>query len=324
MKIRHVLAMIPVYKMLSQKYHRFLNRERYTTYGTEHPDKIYYIIGQDDRNCGLWWITNKVIMHLAYADKKGYIPIVDYKHFLTQYHNEGEYGKINVWEKFFKQPMGISLGDISRSKNIILSDRYDSPSKEYLMGNTDFYTDKKKREYFRAIFAKYINFSETSIEYLESVKNRIIPENAYVLGVLCRGTDYLLKKPKNHPIQPAPSEVIELVTAKMHELNYDYVFLATEDADILHTFKDYFGEKLLYIDQERVCAAEMTNENKVMNVNIKKNKDRYLMGLKYLSATYILSKCNGFIAGRCGGTKGVLLMTKGFEYEYIYDLGLYK
>ena len=95
----------------------------------------------------------------------------------------------------------------------------------------------------------------------------------------------------------------------------DYIFLATEDADILSLFKESFPNNLLYLDQKRVSHEEMQNVERVMSVNVKINDNRYEMGLNYLAATYILSKCDCFIGGRTGGTKGVLLMTKGFEYE---------
>lgn len=263
-------------------------------------------------------------MHIAYAEEKGYIPVVDYLTFQTQYHMPSEIGKVNVWEKFFEQPSNIDLKDISQSKNIILSDQYSAPNKKYLMGNTDFYTDLNRREYFREIFAKYIRFTkETENLLLEERRKEIIPYNKKVLGILCRGTDYLLKRPKNHPIQPQPQTVISMAKEALNKYECDYIFLATEDADILSLFKESFPNKLLYIDQKRVSHEEMKNVERVMAVNVKINDNRYEMGLNYLTATYILSKCNCFIGGRTGGTKGVLLMTKGFEYEYIFNLGFY-
>lgn len=323
MRLKNYLKNNKIYVMLSNLKRRIQYRERKTSYGNQDPHKVFYIIGQNDNTCGLWWIINKVIMHIAYADEKGYIPVVDYLTFQTQYHMPNEIGKVNVWEKFFEQPSNVGLKDISKSKNIILSDQYSAPNKKYLMGNTDFYTDINRREYFRKIFNKYIRFNAKTLFLLEERRREIIPNNKRVLGVLCRGTDYLLKRPKNHPIQPQPETVISIAKDALKKYKCDYIFLATEDADILSLFMESFPNELLCVDQKRVSHEEMQKEERVMSVNVKINNNRYEMGLNYLTATYILSKCDCFIGGRTGGTKGVLLMTKGFEYEYIFNLGFY-
>lgn len=324
MRIKRFIINRPFSSLLLEKYWDFKNRERKTSYGPENASKTYYVIGQTDLSCGLWWITNKVLMHLAYADEKGYIPIVDLLNYHTQYHNSDEIGKVNVWEKFYEQPADVNLDYISNSQNIIISDKRAAPAKKYLMGNTDFYTDPNRLNYFRILYHKYIKFSKPTLEYLEGVRLSIIPANARVLGVLCRGTDYLQKKPRNHPVQPDPSVVIEMVKHVLCDKCCEYVFLATEDNDILDLFRNEFGEKLLYINQKRISAEDMKDEIFVINISASRTNDRYTMGLEYLSATYILSKCNCFIGGRTGGTKGVLLMSDEFEYKYIFDLGLYK
>lgn len=324
MEIKKRLSTNRLYILLSNIKRHYIGRERHLSYGNKNPDITYYIIGQDDMSCGLWWIINKVLMHIAYADDRGYVPIVDYLNFKTQYHNPHEIGAINVWEKFFEQPCGIALNDIQNCKNVILSDHYPAPTPKYLMGNTDFYTDFNKQTYFNSLFHKYIKFEHNTNTYLENIRKSIIPANSRVLGVLCRGTDYSLKRPIGHPIQPLPEDVMDKAEGIMKEYNCDYIFLATEDSDILNIFVDRFHQQLLYVDQQRVSREDMKNVDKVMQANVKINTDRYKMGLDYLCATYILSKCNCFIAGRCGGTKGVLLMTSGFEYKYIYDLGFFE
>ena len=323
-KIYRFLIKIPVIKNIISYYVHYSSKERRTCYGKENPDKTFYIIGQKERMGGLWWIVNKVIMHLAYADEKGFIPIIDYKHFWTQYHNPGELNKVNVWEKFFMQPASYSLDDIKHSANIIISDKYPAPSSKYLMGNKEFYEDSARLEYFRKIFKKYVRFNSTTYELLEKKRKEIVPDDTKVLGVLCRGTDYIIRKPKNHPVQPEPSTVVEMSQKVMKEKECDYVFLATEDEDILNLFKKTFGSKLLYVNQRRVTKKQLDGQKYMVDVNKSVDGDKYQMGLDYLTSTYILSKCDCFIGGRTGGTKGVLLMRDKFEYEYIFDLGFYE
>lgn len=192
------------------------------------------------------------------------------------------------------------------------------------MGNTEFYDNPVRLKYFQDIFKRYIRFSRETEMKLQEMRDSVMPQDVKILGVLCRGTDYLLKKPKNHPVQPEPQVVIKDAEAIMKKYGCDYVFLATEDQDILDMFKSHFGTKLKYIKQNRVTHEQMKNVNRLMSISSKSNRDKYLMGVEYLSATYILSKCHCFIGGRCGGTKGVLLMNDNFEYKFIYNLGFYE
>lgn len=45
----------------------------------QNADKTFYVIGWNDEGGGLFWIVNKVCMHIAYALDHGYIPVVDLK-----------------------------------------------------------------------------------------------------------------------------------------------------------------------------------------------------------------------------------------------------
>ena len=320
----YLIKSIPFIQTAFNYYFDIKNREKEVCYGNENPNNFFYVIGLPDFACGIWWIINKVIMHIAYAEDHGYLPVVDMLHYHTQYHNPEDINEINVWEKFFEQPLSVSLDDISKSKHVILSCKKDVPNDKYLMGNTEFYDNPVRLKYFQDIFKRYIRFSRETEMKLQEMRDSVMPQDVKILGVLCRGTDYLLKKPKNHPVQPEPQVVIKDAEAIMKKYGCDYVFLATEDQDILDMFKSHFGTKLKYIKQNRVTHEQMKNVNRLMSISSKSNRDKYLMGVEYLSATYILSKCHCFIGGRCGGTKGVLLMNDNFEYKFIYNLGFYE
>lgn len=307
---------------ISSLYFKLKLRERKKSWGPENEDKTFYVIGSNNRNGGLWWLVNITLNHLNYADEKGYIPVVDYKNYWTQYTTRESYRKDNVWEYFFAQPGGYSLEQISKSKNIIINKKDASPEDKYLMGH--FYDDPPRIERFRYLFRKYIKFNEETRDYLDNLCNSVIGDKRTV-GVLCRGTDYVMVKPKNHPIQPDTETVIEDTRKVMKEYCCTHVFIATEDQDILDSFKTEFGECLLYLEQERLSKKGMGKDSWLADEkkkhNIEQNKRK--AGLDYMAATYILSRCTCYIGGRTGGSKGVLIMTKGFEFEKTYNLGLY-
>ncbi len=325
MDITYIKKFLPFRKQLYKLKKSYLGKEKRVSYGLENPNISFYVIGQEDTCGGLFWLINKVVMHIGYAIDKGYIPVVDFLHYKTQYSTKENYGKINLWELFFEQPCGYNLEAIGNSKNIIINKMTPAPHKKYLMGQYEFYNQPKRIEYFRDIFHKYIKFNKTTKSILTKTYNDITKGETNIIGVLCRGTDYIILKPKGHPIQPSQEMVVEDVRNTMKKYNCRYVFLATEDEDIFQYFKQQFGQQLLFLEQERTSKNNMSGDKYLAQEReLDKKRNPYDDAIKYLSAIYILSRCKCFIGGCTGGTKGVLLMTKGFEYNKIYNLGLYK
>lgn len=307
-------------------YNLFRGRERKVSYGSENPNKIFYIIGQDDYTGGLFWIVNKAVMHIAYSIEKGWIPVIDYQHHTTQYTTSEMAGKTNIWEMFFQQPCGYSMGDIQRSKNIVIQKMSPAPTPYYLMGQSEFYENGERIAYFRNYFNRYIHFNQATNRHLTDSYERLFLNKGEIIGVLCRGTDYMIQRPKGHYVQPEPEMVIDDVKKLQKQYRGgQYVFLATEDADIFQKFTDTFGDKLLSIPQKRISKNTMDNKLFLASQPIWHEDDAPIdKALSYLTSMYLLSKCTYFFSGRTGGAKAVLLMNGNFKYKKIYNLGFYQ
>ncbi len=304
---------------------RWKSRERHLTLGNDNRDKTFYIIGYEDKAGGLFWLINKVIMHIAYAIDKHYIPIVDFMNYNTQYTDPDGLHKINIWEDFFEQPAGYNLNDIQHSRHIIINRQEPAPHPKYLMGQEEFYDNPGRIKYFHDIFQRYIRINKKTKVYLENIRELYFPKEGRIVGVLCRGTDYTIIRPKGHPIQPSPVDVIKDVKKVMEKYHCSHVFLATEDKDIEDLFQRSFEKNLICLPQERIRGTQMNGhcylaQEKERQLN---NRNRHEDALNYLAAVYLLTQCNCFLGGRTGGTKGVLLAADGFDYIKIYDLGLY-
>lgn len=100
----------------------------------------------------------------------------------------------------------------------------DVPNDKYLMGNTEFYDNPVRLKYFQDIFKRYIRFSRETEMKLQEMRDSVMPQDVKILGVLCRGTDYLLKT-KNHPVQPEPQVVIKDAEAIMKSMDVIMCFL---------------------------------------------------------------------------------------------------
>jgi hypothetical protein len=297
-------------------------KEYKKSYGTENSDKTFYIIGFPRGEDGLLFIILCNLSHISYALGKGYIPVVDLQNFDNQYLEHGEQSTSNSWEYYFEQPLGFTLDTIKNSKNIVLSNKLQMPNLDYKI---DFYIfgTPERLLYFRKIFQEYIKFNKTTIDFVSNEYNHIMSGKKKVLGVLCRGTDYLLKEPVGHPRQPEPIEVVNMAKKVLAEKNCDHLYLATEDDEIYNLFKQNFGNRLLTNSQKRYSANELKDLQYISQIRNRRKMDKYLSGLEYLSSLNILSKCSCFIGGRTAGTIGVYLMTDGFEYDYTWDRGFY-
>ena len=305
----------------SRKRQKMKNRERQTSYGNENPDKTFYITGVADKRGGLFWMMLFNLNRIAYALEKEWIPVVDWQNQPNQYLEKTDLHQENAWEYYFEQPCNYDLNSIKHSKNIVQgmgSLFVDNFILDYHIETNDEYFP-----YLKKLFKQYIRFNQFTRDYIENEYNTIFKGKEKVLGVLCRGTDYTLKKPGGHPVQPDPERVIKKAKEVIADKQLDYIYLATEDQDIYVLFQKEFGEKILTNKQDRFTKQEMAKAQYLYQIKHNREKDKYWLGLEYLSSMYMLSKCHSFIGSRTRGAIGVLLMTDEFDYQYVWNLGIY-
>lgn len=277
---------------------RFYQNE--TSLGEENSDKIFLVL-KLTQGPGLATHMVRVKRAMEYALSKGYLLVVDGQYSENMYMDEGEYGKVNSYEKFFKQPCGYHIDDILKSKHVIYM--YDTPT---------IITEKKH-------FSFEMQLSQTlqleCNDFLEKIKIR----ERNTLGIIFRGSDYANLKPFNHYIQPTLPQVLSMAEEKLEEWGCDSIFLATEVQEAVEKFVQKFGDKVLYKKQERVsldCREYLGNYHFQDN--------GYRRGADYFIAIMALTQCHSLIAGSCTG----LYITKDLRKEpyencYIFDFGRY-
>ena len=303
------------------------------SFGVDNPDKKFLVLGNTfSRKNGLLAIVFSVVENILYCLEKNIILVVDLKNNDNQYLDDLDVGVENSWEYFFRQPFGYNLEDIKSSKNVIYLTKASKSCPFSCMNKFRYFSigsfDKKNTLFceYKIAFNKYIRFNDFTENFINTEYERIFEGKERVLGVLARGTDYLLNKPKYHRIQPEPDVILEKSKQIMQDQNCSYIYLATEDDNMYQLFRDCFGEKLLVNSQKRVNLNNVQlDANQLLNtVNFGRERDKYNLGLEYLSSLYNLSRCQCFVGGVTAGTAGVFAMTKGFEYHYLFDLGCYK
>lgn len=171
----------------------------------------------------------------------------------------------------------------------------------------------------------FVQLNDRTRTYVEEEYQTIFNGKKRVLGVICRGTDYLRLRPAGHPIQPLVEDVINLCKEKILEDSYDAIYLATEEKQIRDKFCEAFPGMIL--ENKRQYYDDIyykENIQYIKDVHFDRENNNYWMGLEYLSSILLLSRCTSLIGGNCGGAMAALFFNNGkYQYTHIFDLGLY-
>jgi len=297
---------------------RFAERKIYNIFGIKQNGTVY-IIRRNNSVAGLFSYFQTTLGELAYADKCGFIPVVDYCNYANSYLYKEEIGKINSWEYFFEQPSKLTLHDGLKSKRIILGDGRSihgmpGPSADL------FYNRQGELDYWKSICDKYIKVNPSIKNQVNEAKK--IFNGKKVLGVSCRGTDYVALRPHGHPIQPTIEAVMEKIDEVIEEQKYELIYLTVEDKKIIERMQEKYGDKLIMYDRKH--ADYDPNEiGLITGYDLGQKDDKYRQGFDYLVSMLLLNECDGLITSLTSGSLGVMCMSKGFSYLYVFDMGTY-
>ena len=165
--------------------------------------------------------------------------------------------------------------------------------------NIDGYTAKIGLDLLRPEFVAQMQ------EYSEPVL-----DGKKVLGVLLRGSDYILAN-FSGSYHPADIEdCIRLIGQRIDEYGYDRIFVATEDYTYLERMLAAFPHKVLAVSQERFSVSDFKGVQYISDLEKQRSSGAaYLDSVEdttvnYLYAMFMLSRCESLIANcYCSGVK---------------------
>ena len=149
-----------------------------------------------------------------------------------------------------------------------------------------------------------------------------------VLGVLIRGTDYIVAKMSGTRQQATVDDMLPMIREWLDTDGYDWIFLATEDQDILERMKKEFGKKIRVVSQVRHKVRDFENMRLLSEIEKKEQADNAGLvednTVNYFYALYLLSKCESFMAsGQCHGWNVVNSFNHGkFKRRYKFQVGV--
>lgn len=262
-------------------------------YGLLNPDKTIYYIELGDDSLGFFAVHRFLLEALYFADICGMVPVVKYKKNFLYAEELEKFVRKNPFEYYYKQPCNIGCKEAKMSQKVVIAEDIHLNMVRFI------YTGKKGTYDINAnylnnlarIQRKYIRLNEDVEKYVNDGVNSLI-RNQKVLGVHIRGTDF--KKNYNiHPIYVTENQYIERINEHLKNENWDKVFIATDDLNILKKFKTVFGDKVIYY-------GDTYRTEKETSVAFSKNERRnhkYKLGLEVIRDAYTLAACEGIIAG---------------------------
>lgn len=287
--------------------------------------RVVYFIEEDNKDLGFCAMYRAWLEYIYLADVCGMIPVIQAgEHFA--YREDGMInGTRNAYEYYFSQPATIGIREARKKKDVLYSQVYHRQMVALVLtGKCAHYGYTKRYMYEMArIVRKYIKFNEQTQTYVTVGIKKLGIEDAKVLGVHIRGTDFRAKY-DNHPVYVTEEDCFREVDRLMQEKEYEKIFLATDDVRILKNFREKYGNKIcFYKDVER------SNKNKSVAFSKNSRKQhRYLLGLEVIRDMYTLSKCSGLVAGVsqvaiCAQIHK-LACRQRYEDIKIIDKGIYK
>lgn len=286
--------------------------------GNDNSDIVFFVI-RPRKDCveGLLSLFWNVMINIEYANKKGYVPIVDFKNYETQYWMGND---SNAWEFYFTQPTKYKLENVYRSKNVILS------GLETLQYNKEKYRanyDRKSLfEMYSTIFSS-ISFSDEVLKRVEKEMGNLDFSN--VIGLYLRGTDYTNLKPSGHPVQPSVKQAEEVVDMYIEKYHPKFLFLVTEDGKIYEEIKQRYGDLCRTVSFDKYVynydgKQFLSHDKSIMELC----ESPYERGMNYLTKIVMLSRCGYIIGGNTNGMWAACAFSGGkCKDYYIFDLGTY-
>lgn len=311
---------LPYWAYLKTNKRRFWRRTVVNRKGLNR-GKTFYIIGYDFAwtGSGLANLETFITANSAYAEKRGWIPVVDMKNFPTMYHTEETLGKENIWDWYYEQPGGVSLEEAQKSRRCVLSN-----SNPYFHNwlRFPYFGISANRARMQRVYQKYIRIKPDLLAKMDAECSgaALIRDGKRILGAVCRGTDFIATHPSEHAIPPSVGEEIHICREELRTHNCDALYLATEDQDILDAFINAFGDTLIYENAHRFRAQPDVWLHKY---KVDPELTPYLRGYEYLLTLTMLSKCDCLIGVPCTALNYAYLRRPDREYFHAWECGTY-
>lgn len=191
-------------------------------------------------------------------------------------------------------------------------------------GNPHWNMNIKEEKAYSIIYKKFFvlkdDIEKNYQDEFELVKKSV--KDGKLIGCVIRGTDYVLKKPKGHPIQPEIDDIINELSKVVGK--EDYIYLATDEKKTFNLIQNKFPKQVLASDSEYYDGIYSSNNINIAEYKFDRENDKYLRGFEYFRRVYCLSKCDSYVGGESGASRvSRIINNQRYEFCKIMWLGVY-
>ena len=298
---------------------------------------IGYAMGDSSIDCSqslflnvfvLQWLTDLSLSEIKYAEVM--IPkITGIGGILTHYTRlKNVFASLGI--KSYLKPESTRFGDenIESYFNIdMVPEDSDDSNTIYLTNFASFITTRLCNSARPDLDENVLN--KKLIQEISEYREAVLGDKK-VLGILARGTDYIVGSYSGTRKHATVEQMLPTIREWMEKEQYDLIFLATEDQDILEQMLDAFPDKVRAIAQERHRVSDFKDNEVIAQMEKRERSGQdYLDALidttaNYFYALYILSCCDSFmVSGQCNGWDTVLAFNHGrFAKTYKFQVGV--
>jgi hypothetical protein len=282
-----------------------------------------YVIRRQPPGAGLFSNMNHVLQGLLYAEKYNYQPSVDMANYWTSYSQSRSYmGTRNAWEYFFQPISEVSLDQIYRSGNVILSKGNRIMENHWIIDKGLRFTyEKEKIQELHEVYSRHIKLNDFSIRLLDRLKEYLDWSPESTLGAFYRGTDYLRIEPHGHPRQPSKTDFISKTIELSNRSGFSSVFIATDEASIRKELESGMKDRAVKNFRDYDFLKKFIPSNQLLGKYPEKN---IVNTFGYLCEIYLLSECESFVGTLANGSVIAHVINGGkYSNPEIFDLGNY-
>jgi len=242
---------------------------------------------------GFFSLFIQALRGISYALKNDLYAYVDFGSKRYPYSDSANfYGDNNFWNYYFQQPFGLNANKLKNAKLVVNQIQDNYPEKELAL-NPEYLREMNK------IFREQVQFSENAQKIIDQIEETFV--NKKIIGVHIRRTDHFTEYP------PVPFETYRQLLKQEAE-NFDHIFLATDDQNVVNELIAEFGSKVM-------CLGAYRSQNQ-SSVHLGSNfKNKYKLGFDALLDCYCLSLCQKIIITHSNFSYAALIFNPEIPYQ---------
>jgi hypothetical protein len=243
--------------------------------GEQNPDKYFLVIRQEGTGRGLFSLLSSILCWLNFADRHGFIPVIDLKNFKTVYNedspvNENE----NSFNYYFELNNGYSLESVYASKNVIFTLNGYPKGYSYSITNVpDLIQTWKKHIQIKPYIARLVDNVERNF-------------TGKTVGIHFRGQE--MRTAAGHWFPPTKKQMFHAIDRMVDRCGFEKMYVVTEDQRLLESIISKYGSSVHYSDHYRTTGSNAYSQYPRQN-------HKYLLGLEVLVDMLVLSRCQGLV-----------------------------